>query len=404
MKIFDNFNKNLKIITIAVLFIPVCFHCGCLLNKPKQPTEVMGFEKAIQAMANHLYDQLYLLKIKNILPGRHRINIIIDPFIDVESGSSLKINKVIVPVLAKTFADKFNFFGLLEPDKLIKSDYILNGIVSIVPDAKDNTKKLYVVYSTIFDKTTGQVLAESNVTVKYIDTSPIAIYNKSPTYIKGSDYQQLIRSITNPEKNKVEEKYRKNLYLKSHIVKGNSLYEKKDFKKAQQYYQKAMEFPGGEERMDVLNMNFVTYVQFEYFNQAEVIFKKLLNVSIKETGGFSNKIIFQVNSIKPVSVGNIKKLYGIYLRQIAQLAKESPDCRIDIIGHCSKSGSASYNNRLSAARARWIQRAMSGIFPGIYKCSKAIGKGYQDNIVGTGSDDITDQIDRRVEFQFYNCQ
>jgi hypothetical protein len=35
---------------------------------------------------------------------------------------------------------------------------------------------------------------------------------------------------------------------------------------------------------------------------------------------------------------------------------------------------------------------------------EATGRGFEENIVGTGADDITDQIDRRVEFKFAGCK
>ena len=46
---------------------------------------------------------------------------------------------------------------------------------------------------------------------------------------------------------------------------------------------------------------------------------------------------------------------------------------------------------------------MASYAPQIINRSEAIGRGFSENIVGTGADDITDEIDRRVEFKFSNC-
>ena len=46
---------------------------------------------------------------------------------------------------------------------------------------------------------------------------------------------------------------------------------------------------------------------------------------------------------------------------------------------------------------------MTSYVPEIIKKSETIGRGFRENIVGTGTDDITDEIDRRVEFKFSNC-
>jgi len=43
-------------------------------------------------------------------------------------------------------------------------------------------------------------------------------------------------------------------------------------------------------------------------------------------------------------------------------------------------------------------------FPDIAEKSKIIGKGFRENIVGLGTDDARDAIDRRVEFIVVDCQ
>jgi hypothetical protein len=35
--------------------------------------------------------------------------------------------------------------------------------------------------------------------------------------------------------------------------------------------------------------------------------------------------------------------------------------------------------------------------------SRAIGKGFEENLVGSGTDDLRDAIDRRVEFVVIDC-
>lgn len=46
---------------------------------------------------------------------------------------------------------------------------------------------------------------------------------------------------------------------------------------------------------------------------------------------------------------------------------------------------------------------MSSYAAGIGARAEASGRGFRENIVGTGTDDVRDEIDRRVEFRFSQC-
>jgi len=104
-----------------------------------------------------------------------------------------------------------------------------------------------------------------------------------------------------------------------------------------------------------------------------------------------------------VPTENKARIYGIYIRQIAKLVAAVPSCRIKIIGHSSRTGREAYNDTLSMQRSVWILKEMSSYVPEIADRAETSGRGFRENIVGTGTDDITDEIDRRVEFKFSKC-
>ena len=76
---------------------------------------------------------------------------------------------------------------------------------------------------------------------------------------------------------------------------------------------------------------------------------------------------------------------------------------MEISGHASRSGKAEYNKKLSERRAQKIRKRLQEVSPAIAKKTVAVGRGFEENIVGTGSDDIRDAIDRRVEFKVLDC-
>ena len=113
-------------------------------------------------------------------------------------------------------------------------------------------------------------------------------------------------------------------------------------------------------------------------------------------------MLFQVN--KTEFYGSREDLleYPIWLRQIAKSLMDSGNC-MEVSGHASHSGSETYNNRLSRLRAERVRKLLQAEEPQLSDRLKAIGCGFYDNWVGSGADDESDAIDRRVQFRVIAC-
>ena len=57
------------------------------------------------------------------------------------------------------------------------------------------------------------------------------------------------------------------------------------------------------------------------------------------------------------------------------------------------------NDRLSQLRAEYVRDRIDAIEPPLTPRTVANGVGSRDNLVGTGKDDDSDALDRRVEFR-----
>jgi outer membrane protein OmpA-like peptidoglycan-associated protein len=88
----------------------------------------------------------------------------------------------------------------------------------------------------------------------------------------------------------------------------------------------------------------------------------------------------------------------MWLEQIASAAVASKSC-LQITGHTSPTGTAALNDSLSLLRAEYIQSRLEEDQPTLKKRTVAAGVGSRENLVGTGRDDATDELDRRVELK-----
>jgi outer membrane protein OmpA-like peptidoglycan-associated protein len=92
----------------------------------------------------------------------------------------------------------------------------------------------------------------------------------------------------------------------------------------------------------------------------------------------------------------------MWVKQIARHAAQSKSC-LRIVGNTSPSGAEPLNQRLSQLRAESIKNKLEGEAPPLAKRITAEGVGSRENLVGTGKDDMSDTLDRRVVFQLTAC-
>jgi OmpA family len=75
----------------------------------------------------------------------------------------------------------------------------------------------------------------------------------------------------------------------------------------------------------------------------------------------------------------------------------------NIVGHTSRTGGEPYNDKLSAQRAAVTRQKLGNDTAELLARTKTSGMGSRENIIGTGTDDASDSLDRRVEFKIAGC-
>ncbi|MBK7237674.1 MAG: OmpA family protein [Sterolibacteriaceae bacterium] len=114
------------------------------------------------------------------------------------------------------------------------------------------------------------------------------------------------------------------------------------------------------------------------------------------------KFLFRPGSTQFWSDKEINGPYDLWLRQIATTAAQRSSC-VEVSGHTSRTGSEPINDRLSLMRAQHISQRLASDAPQLRPRLVSIGKGWHENIIGIGTDDSRDILDRRVEFRVSPC-
>jgi len=144
-----------------------------------------------------------------------------------------------------------------------------------------------------------------------------------------------------------------------------------------------------------------THLKLKHIAAAEDAFRRLLEASFKKSNKLNFKFLFSVDSSEFINDADLRNEYSFWLRQIARYLTDRGLCS-HIVGHSTVTEEIK-NEELSLLRAKKIQELMGMTFPAILQKSKVIGKGANETLVGTNSNNVMDTIDRRVEIVVVDC-
>ena len=395
---------------LFLLFLGFIFSCAPPIKMiiPTPPIKEIipqpfPFEEVVRPFGLNLLRQIKNYHSNSEQPHRP-INIVIDPFFDAHSLGDLQIFKRIEAALQQARIKHFPdmTLGLINSTELGHAKYIIQGQLRFEPIIYDNySEKFYHILSTVIDK--QKIIAKADVWLSdlNLDYKGSGIHPDAPMFITDANREKTRMIIESPIGAKVDSENIDFLETKAILVSAGNAYETKDYQKALQLFQQAAQRSDGR-IMETYAGLYLTYYVLDNRKKAEDAFAQLVDISVKKNRALSVKFLFEVNRAAFLNNANLRKQYKIWLKIIGEYFSKSPDCLL-IVGHCSKTGPEKWNDKLSGMRAQRIQQLMRPSFPKIKQRSQPIGKGSNENIVGAGTDDERDALDRRVEFKLTDC-
>ncbi len=385
------------------IFILLFFLLSCTQNIQEPSKYPLEFKTAVNNLANHL-----LLQIKNsqdTIGKLSTINIVSDPFIDANSGEIIAVSREIEQIIFGQ-AEKLEVsITRITPQNLRSSQYIMSGIIDFteysVGSITNKPEKYYKISASVLDLKTGKIIADSNNWILNLDLdhTPTAFYRDSPIYMKDNRIESLINTARSGVGELANELYYDSLDIQALLIKAETDYENKNYSQALKLFERVSKRSDGK-LMRTFAGIYETNLKLENSTEAETAFSQLLSASVEENQNLKIKFLFEVNSVEFINDSKLKQDYALWLKMIAKYFNDNDQC-FHIVGHSSKTGNDVYNKKLSLKRSKAFQSKLQ--IQNINKRSKAIGKGFVENVVGSGTDDVRDAIDRRVEIVVVNC-
>ena len=181
---------------------------------------------------------------------------------------------------------------------------------------------------------------------------------------------------------------------------GRSAYESNEYERALRLFQQAAKTSSALS-IRAYNGQYLSLRALKREAEANAAFKHVIEEGFR-VRALAIKLLFTPGQTTFWSDPAVSGAYAAWIRDLSAQAAASPAC-VSIVGHTSRTGTESFNQSLSLARSQYVASLLQADHPELAARLSAAGKGYTENIVGSGTDDARDAIDRRVEFKIADC-
>ena len=333
---------------------------------------------------------------------------VIDPLIDANTGAQTISTAKMGDDLEALAKKDFRSYAVtpLTRNTLATKPLLLIGTLTPVTIERsiDKQPDAFRVWLTLIDLRTGKVVAKAldRATVDSVNPEPLPFYRDSPTWHKDATIMGYINSCQVNTKigDLADPDYLARLPAAAVINEAILAYDDGKVPVANRLYKEAEPIadPGD---LRVLNGLYITNWQLGKKDEARDAFGKLVTSGL-ELKRLPMKLLFQPGRTTFVTSGDLPAQYSIWLASLAEQAGRTPAC-VRVVGHTSRTGSAAANERLSRQRAEVVQKMLEKDNRALSSKLSAAGAGSKEALVGLGTDDMRDAIDRRVEFRVVDC-
>jgi outer membrane protein OmpA-like peptidoglycan-associated protein len=359
---------------------------------------MLDLEHAVRLLVDEM-----LIEVRKIEGEGADVSLVFEPVIDADTAEVAKVSLRIEKLTQDEARRMFPRFAISPMDSrnIDNADYVISGIIPL-ERLEANTDKRRHLSMSVVDRKSGKVVAHSGAWIanEELDFELTPMYRDSPMYMNDKRVKALIATAKAAAGSLAEKEYFDSLATSALLAEGSRAYDQDNYLLALGLFAKAAERGDGQV-MKTFSGLYQSFYRLNRTEEAEQAFATLTELGMRN-GYISVKFLFNVNATEFYGGEEARKRYRIWLRQIARNISTSDNCA-QIVGHASHSGTEQHNMVLSLKRAELVQARLGTEEPTVRKKTKAIGRGFAENIIGTGTNDASDAIDRRVEFRLTEC-
>jgi outer membrane protein OmpA-like peptidoglycan-associated protein len=359
------------------------------------------FDQAVSDAAHGLLSMVELPA-----PGEKHL-LVIDPLIDGFSGVQSLATRKIAARIAELVRKSFPQYSLqpFAREILPQSRLVLLGTLTPVnlSGQAEGKRESYRICLALVDLQSGKMLSKETARARLqsVNHMPTPYFQDSPGWMRDRALDRYVDTCeASRPGEQVQQAFLDGLAAEAAINQGIAAYDRGRYNEAIEHFSSAAG-KGSADQLRIDNGLYLANSKLGRTAAATAAFSKIVEHGLAEKRLAVN-FLFRPGSAGFAPDKSASHSYSMWLKEIGHQTLRRDSC-LEIVGHTSRTGAESSNEKLSLDRAEYVKKKLESEAAQLAGRATARGVGSRENLVGTGKDDLSDALDRRVVFQVIPC-
>ena len=369
------------------------------------PPAILPYDEAVLSAATALLQSARLPPEGSLAQPRYAV--VIDPLIDGLTGAQSTATRSMGLRLAALMREQYPQYDVqpFSAANVARSPLVLIGTFTPVNAQRQTAgaREAYRICFALADLKSGKLVSKGLAFSKPdgVDSSPLAFYKDAPAWTEDPATLGYIRTCQGTRAgDPINALYTERITAAAFVAEAIEAYDAGRYQQSLDLYASAQRTSAGDQ-FRVHNGVYLANWKLGRRDQAEAAFGKIVDYGL-ERKRLAVKFLFRPGSTAFGTDTKLTSPYPIWLKAIAARASTGNSC-LEVSGHTSATGPEPLNERLSLLRAEYVKSQLEANVPALARRTIASGMGSRQTMVGTGRDDASDALDRRVEFKVIGC-
>jgi outer membrane protein OmpA-like peptidoglycan-associated protein len=352
-----------------------------------------------------------LLRNAQLAPGgaapKSRYPVVIDPLIDGMTGAQSTATRAMGERLTALIREQYPQYEVqpFSAANVARSPLVLVGTFTGVNAQRQTSgaREAYRICFALADLKTGKLVSKGLAFSQTdgVDATPLAYYRDSPAWTEDPATLGYIRTCQGTRAgDPINPLYVERIVAAALVADAIEAYDAGRYQASLDLYASAQRTTAGDQ-FRVYNGIYLANWKLGRRDKAEAAFVKIVDYGLTHQR-LAVKFLFRPGSTAFADDARLTGPYPLWIKAIGARAATASAC-LEVSGHTSPTGPEPLNERLSQLRAEYVKGLLTASAPALAQRTIASGMGSRQTMVGTGRDNASDALDRRVEFKVIAC-
>ena len=348
-----------------------------------------------------------LLRDAQAVVGNGPRELIVDPLIDASTGQQTAGTVALGQQLGALIKAKMPQWSQrpMTRSSLSGQPLLLIGTLTAVNSKghRDENADAFRVCLVLIDLRSGRLVAKrvDRATLTTVAAEPTPLYRESPTWALDRTAAAYIKSCQGSAVgDSVDPAYLLRLPAAAIIAEAQAAFAENKPAEAYRLFREAQPLADADD-LRILNGLYLSGWKTGRKKEATETFGRIVGIGL-DSKKLPIKIFFNPGQTTLLASPDLQAQYAVWLREVAFQVGVRETC-MKVVGHTSRTGTPAANLALSQRRASIVKQTLERLNKNLETKLSSDGVGANEIIVGLGTDDMRDALDRRVEFRTVDC-